>query len=326
MRLTRIIVAALFLALTVSAANAYTLVMRDGRRVEIPNEFTVTNSTLTYEAGTGFQITIQLSTVDIAATERANGEPSGSLLQKGSAPAPVPQTRQRRQSANRSITNKDLEGYRQARIQSEIAYEKRRKELGLPTAEQQRIESAAIVDRTHQQLLGMKAEDKDAEEYWRGRASNLRSEMASVDAQIGYVRGRLAELPENNSYGGFSTVMPYGGVFPQYGTFPFQNTWRSYPYGITTITKTGPHAFYGRVYPRANPFAFSLARGINRYNSWPYGSVLAQPYQSYDASWERAELIGKLNDLEMQRAGLRSRWRDLEEEARRAGAYPGWLR
>ena len=319
MRLTRIIVAALFLALTVSVANAYTLVMRDGRRVEIPNEFTVTNSTLTYEAGTGFQITIQLSTVDIAATERANGEPSGSLLQKGSAPAPVPQTRQRRQSANRSITNKDLEGYRQARIQSEIAYEKRRKELGLPTAEQQRLESAAIVDRTHQQLLGMQAQEKNSEEYWRSRASELRSEMASVDAQIGYVRGRLAELPENNSYGGFSTVMPYGGVFPQYGTFPFQNT-----YGITTITKTGPHAFYGRIYPRANPFGgFTRARG---YNYWPYGNVLMQPYQSYDSSWERAELVGKLNDLEMRRAGLKSRWRDLEEEARRAGAYPGWLR
>jgi hypothetical protein len=324
MKLTRIIVAALFLVLMVSVANAYTLVMRDGRRIEIPNEFTVTNSTLTYEAATGFQITVQLSTVDIAATERANGEPSGSLMQKGVAPAPVPQTRQRRQSANRSITNKDLEGFRQARIQSEIAYEKRRKELGLPSAEAQRLESAAIVDRTHQQLLGMQTQQKDAEQYWRGRASDLRSAMASVDAQIAYARGRLAELQENNSYSGFSTVMPYGSVFPQYGTFPFQNTWTPNPYGITTITKTGPHAFYGRLYTRPSPLGgFTRARG---YNYWPSGNVLLQPFQSYDSSWERAELVGKLNDLEMQRAGLKSRWRDLEEEARRAGAYPGWLR
>jgi hypothetical protein len=288
--------------------------MRDGRRIEIPDVFTVTNSTLTYEAARGFQITIQLSTVDIAATERANGEPRGSLMQKASAPEIVPQSRQRRSSASRSITNQDLEGYRQARIQSEIAYEKRRKELGLPTAQQQRLESAAIVDRTHQQLLEMQAKQQNTEEYWRGRASDLRTEMASVDAQIGYARGRLAELPENGSFNGLSTVMPYGGLYPQYG-------------GVSVITRTGPLSYYGRIYPGQNPYGRrQRARGWNPYNTWPYGNVLALPNQSYDTSWERTELIGKLNDLEMQRAGLRSRWRDLEEEARRAGAYPGWLR
>jgi len=317
MRLLKVVVATLLLILTVSVVNAYTLVMRDGRRIEIPDQFTVTNSTLTYEAARGFQITIQLSTVDIAATERINGEPSGSLMKKGSEPEVVPQSRQRRSSASRSITNQDLEGYRRARIQSEIAYEKRRKELGLPTAEQQRIESAAIVDRTHQQLLGMQEKQQNTEEYWRSRASELRSEVASVDAQIGYARGRLAELPENTSYGGLATAVPYGGLYPLQGR---------YGYGVSTITRTGPHSFYGRVYPEVTPYGvFPRARGWNRYNAWP-GSVLALPNQSYDASWERTELIGKLNDLEMQRAGLASRWRDLEDEARRAGAYPGWLR
>ena len=56
--------AGLFLALSVSAVNAYTVVMLDGRRVEIPNAFTVTNSTLTYAVSNGFQITIQLNAVD----------------------------------------------------------------------------------------------------------------------------------------------------------------------------------------------------------------------------------------------------------------------
>ena len=79
-----------FLALTVSAVNAYTVVMRDGRRVEIPNEFTVTNSTLTYEVSNGFQVTIQLNTVDIAATERANGQQTGSLMQKAAEPVVDP--------------------------------------------------------------------------------------------------------------------------------------------------------------------------------------------------------------------------------------------
>src|SRR5829696_4110897 len=85
MGLSRLFFVAAFLVLTVSVANAYTVVMRDGRRVEIPNEFTVTNSTLTYEVGPGIQITIQVATVDVAATEQANGQPRGSFLLKASA-------------------------------------------------------------------------------------------------------------------------------------------------------------------------------------------------------------------------------------------------
>src|SRR5262249_46289197 len=60
MGVSRVLFAALFLSLTVTVVNAYTVVMRDGRRVEIPNEFTVTNSTLTYDIGNDMQVTIQL--------------------------------------------------------------------------------------------------------------------------------------------------------------------------------------------------------------------------------------------------------------------------
>src|SRR6476659_5749190 len=114
MGVSRTLFAVLFLCLSISAVNAYTVVMRDGRRVEIPNEFTVTNSTLTYDVGNDMQITIQLNAVDIAATERTNGQPTGSLLRQAAAPAvrTTPQTKPR---AARSITNQDLEVYRQAR-------------------------------------------------------------------------------------------------------------------------------------------------------------------------------------------------------------------
>src|SRR5215213_6301561 len=166
MGVSRILFAALFLSLTVSVVNAYTVVMRDGRRVEIPDEFTVTNSTLTYPVSNGFQITIQLNAVDVAATERANGQAAGSLLQKAAAPqaAPAPQTRPR---AGRSITNKDLEVYRKARVENELAYEKERQELGLPSAEERRREIAAIEDRTLEQVRSMRAQE---ESYWRSRA------------------------------------------------------------------------------------------------------------------------------------------------------------
>jgi hypothetical protein len=53
--------------------------------------------------------------------------------------------------------------------------------------------------------------------------------------------------------------------------------------------------------------------------------VLILPGQE-DHSLERATLTNQLNELMMQRAALGVRWKELEEEARRAGAYPGWLR
>ncbi len=184
-----------FLALTVSAVNAYTVVMRDGRRVEIPNEFTVTNSTLTYAVSNGFQVTIQLNTVDVAATERANGQATGSLLKKATAAPNVgPATPQKR--AGRSITNQDLEVYRKARVENE----QQRQDLGLPSAEDRRREVADIQDRTLEQVRQMREQE---EAYWRIRAEALRAEAAANEAQFGS-RQRPDDFWFSSSFGGFS--------------------------------------------------------------------------------------------------------------------------
>src|SRR5215470_6496180 len=140
----RVLVVALALAFGAVSANAYTIVMRDGRRVEIPDEFTVSGSMLTYETSPGIQVTIQLRTINIDATERANGAPRGSFFTRSSKPAQVNAAPQEQATARRSITNADLEGYRRARLASERAYEKRRRELNLPSVEVQRQEVAAV--------------------------------------------------------------------------------------------------------------------------------------------------------------------------------------
>ena len=207
---SKVLFAALFLFLTVSAANAYTVVMRDGRRVEIPNDFAVTNSTLTYDVGNGIQITMQLNTVDIAATERANGQAQGSFLMKATAPkapvAPVPQT-----GAQRSITNTDLEKFRRARVESE----KERNELGLPSLEQRRSETAAIEDRTVEQVRNMRAQE---EAYWRARADALRAATPANEAQS------RQDIPWSFSSGGFGSFDGFGfggagGPFNRFGRF-----------------------------------------------------------------------------------------------------------
>jgi hypothetical protein len=205
MGVSRILFAVVFLALTVSAVNAYTLIMRDGRRVEIPNEFTVTNSTLTYDVGSGIQVTMQLNTVDIAATERANGEVRGAFLNKANAPKvqSTPQTRPT--SARRSITNADLEKYRQARVENEKLYEERRQELGLPSMEDRQREVAEIQERTLEQVRSMRAQE---EAYWRSRADAMRAEMAASEAQLGF-RQQPAEIPW--SYSSFGGGFPFDG-------------------------------------------------------------------------------------------------------------------
>ena len=83
--------AILLLALSI-AASAYTIVLRDGRRIEVTPEFTLTKSTLTYEIAPGISRTVQLILVDVAATERANNQAPGSFAkqaeQKLTTPSP----------------------------------------------------------------------------------------------------------------------------------------------------------------------------------------------------------------------------------------------
>jgi hypothetical protein len=316
---SRVPAVVLFLLLGAASANAYTLVMRDGRRVEIPDAFTVTSSTLTYEVSSGIQITIQLSGVNIPATERANGEAPGSFRAKSERPAaPAPGTVQgpatgrprqaTRAAASRSITNADLEGYRRTRVASEQAYEKRRQQLGLPSREAGQRELAAVTDRTVEQLRNKRNQQQDEEGYWRGRASSLRTEIATNEAQIEFVSRRLEELPVGYSLGVYDTG-PFGGL--------------GYPQGYPTVNGPfgSPFPVWGNQYPYPN------RRYRNRrYDPYRQRNVLVLPNQNYDYSEERLTLRNQLNELLMQRTALNIRWREFEEEARRAGAYPGWLR
>ena len=197
----KLFLSVLLVIVTTTVVNAYTVVMRDGRRVEIPNEFSVTDSTLTYGMGSGIQITIQLSTVDVVATERANGEAPGAFNKKVNTPkarvAPAPQTRR---TAVRSITNNDLEKYRRTRVASEKEYETTRRELGLPSMEERRLEAAAIQERTLEQVRTMRAQE---EALWRSRADAFRAELMANEAQFGSLRQRQDLIPSFDSFPGF---------------------------------------------------------------------------------------------------------------------------
>ena len=271
---SKVLFAALFLFLIVSVANAYTIVMRDGRRVEIPNQFTVTNSTLTYDVGNGIQVTMQLNTIDIAATERTNGEAQGSFLRKASAPkAPIQLAAQtRRDSAERSITNQDLEKYRRSRVESENEYESRRQELGLPSLEERRREVAEIDERMAEQVRKMRAQE---EAYWRSRADAFRAEAAAREAQMGTVRQQQLETPWSWSFGGFPTFGPFDNVgfgvtagrfgrFRRFAPSPFDGFLATPITAFPRFPLSGRRLVFGSPRIRNNPRPMHMRPGRHR--------------------------------------------------------------
>jgi hypothetical protein len=341
--LNRMAASGVLVVLFVCTASAYTIVMRGGKRIEIPAKFQVTATTLTYEAGPEIQITLQLAAIDIPATEKANNETAGSLLRRiGELRAdlstqPQPPT----SSARRTITNRDLESSMIRRRQSELAYEKRRQELGLPSVTESRrraeIESAQI----QSELGAARSVELESEGYWRARASALRTEMATVDAEINYLRLRLEDSPFPLASGFTSiSVLPFitpgisfgnagfGGRFPRTGgQRPFP-VYSAPQFGTRLSARVGFSGGNTRAQEwRNNGGGFRHLQSFGGVGfPFPIVSSVGGFGSGYDYSYERSALITHFNELSAARAGLNARWRELEDEARRAGAPPGWLR
>lgn len=321
-------VTAITLALVLPlAAEAYTIVMRSGRLVEIPNDFTISNGTLSYEAAQSLNVTLQLANIDIAATERANGEAAGSLLRRAGAQGQtqakeenvVPLSDDRRQAA-RTLTNRDFEKFRRAREASEQDYERRRRELNLPPLYELRRRTAEETERLRARGGESERDEQQTENYWRNRATALRTEIDALDAEIAYLRQRFAET--NNQFFNYSAAI-------------FVN---SYPNFYPPVFNGGVQ-IYGRI-----GFGNGRARGgvvfgggniVNTYPIYPRRVILPPAYYQntfvYAApfnysSYDQTLLQVRLREREAARVNLQARWRSLEEEARRAGALPGWLR
>src|SRR6185295_10279808 len=214
------LVVGLILAVTV---NAYTVVMRGGRRVEVPSQFVLTAATLTYEVSPGVQVTLLTAAIDIAATEKANNESPGNFMKRAQSALPESPVTQMsplsRMPPRPTITNRDLESSVRRRHDSAAAYEDRRKQLGLPSVEESRRQAEAEAASIRVELQERRAAAQASESYWRERAAALRTEMAAVDAQLAYVRSRLEEHPWGNDWsGGWSNLFfSTGGV--SFGSF-----------------------------------------------------------------------------------------------------------
>jgi hypothetical protein len=318
--LTRFLFVTLILVALANVAGAYTIVFRSGQRIEVPATFEVGAVTVTYELAPGINKTLQLALIDIAATERVNHEAPGGFFKHSPEPAII-SDEPPIQRASRTLTNRDLEPIRQRRIESEKAYEKRRGELGLPTLEESRRQRALEEESTLALARQRAADNARNEAYWRDRASALRSEFDSVDAQIAYLRSRPVE--NQGPIYGYPNVYGYpNNGYPNVYGYPNNGYPNVYGY---------PNNGYpnGQQYP--SPYERRRARNQGTTNGRrpDFGVQViipnSPPYQPPYVYGNSSNQDDKLDNLMMRRADLESRWRTLEDDARRAKVPQVWL-
>jgi hypothetical protein len=316
--LARLALVLILLAVLANAAGAYTLVFRDGHQIKVSSVFALTSTTLTYEAAPGINRTLQLILIDVPATERANSEAPGSFFKHATAdvasasPPVAPR-------AARTLTNRDLETIRQRRIKSEKEYDQRRIELGLPSIEESHRRQALEEESTLALARERAAGEANNEAYWRSRASALRNEIVTVDAEIDYLRGRLGAVNQfplttrsfvtgaivgGPRFGGrFSMGQPGAGSMGAAPAVPLSNM------GSVALRPSQQGLGFG--FPRA---AFGSAFGF------PF-----LPFGYGENFYDGADLGVRLNSLLARRAGLEALWRELENDARIARVPQMWL-
>jgi hypothetical protein len=261
----------LFLLLPV-AAGAYTLVLRSGRHVTIPDDFRLTPTAVTYEAAPGFTVTVWLSNVDFAATEKANAEPAGSfagrIKRETEAAAAAPATgavQTGRRAGPRVVTNRELEPSRLRREAQEEEYERTRRERGMPSREELRERFAEQERRLRERARQLEAERAEAElESLRSEVVNVRRQLNQLSIQLSRPAAGYA-LPDYYPYlysppSQVITVLPFrhhsrfgrGG----FGPHPHARRWpHNPPPGYPSPTHVSPSRNAG-----AMPSAMSAPR------------------------------------------------------------------
>lgn len=239
------------------------------------------------------------------------------------------------QTARKTVTNDDLEKYRQKRVQAEADYRANYKKLGMPSPEE--LEQRAAESRAwhEQNSRNYAAQTQVNQDYFQEEARRLKSEIVNVQAQINYLRAEISKLPNQNSLVVSPDQVMAIGVLPygHYGRFPgginrtntvnlnAPNTQAARnaaaampnPYAGTALQNmpgTGVKAVIGA----ANP----IIRGRRFGRPFFYGGF-PFPYAVSSTSGSRDELISNLRFLEQTKAGLLAQLEMLSEEARKAG-------
>ena len=252
----------------------------------------------------------------------------------------------------RTVTNRDLEKFRQKRVEAEREYRENYEKLGFPSPEELERERDQSRNAAEESLLRQREERLETESDFRARARTLSTEIASIEAQINYVNSLFPanQLPTDYFTGG---IAPFG-----YNRNGRSNSiWRGDATGRVLLGGGGvrfgggiltpnPRSGFGN-FPRPAPLGNNYRRnrgfgnraGIgvsigggnvnlrgrlgnnfrrgHRRDKQFFGYYAPVVVDRYD--YTQDELIIELRSLLQVRAGLYAEWQLLHEEAQRAG-------
>jgi hypothetical protein len=314
----RILFIVFVLILLPVVAQAYTLVLKDGRRIEVRNQYRIVNELAVFTLPEGNRLSISLEKINVSETELANGDEPGMFVKNATSPpkvsdksAPTDAAKTDEESpivasskpGAKKLTNKDFERYRVRR--EEMAQDVARRnaakvgkqepveastESGGKTASNQ-SNPVSENDKEADILAKRRELEKSKEEYWRGRAKALLTQMRVQEEQIVVLQAQLEEnrrtaLNNNQSVSVYSS--------PNY-----------YPY---------PPVRIGGV---------PIWMGGGRTTGGGSSTVVINQNPGQQRTMTLQE---RLTDLQLQYQETLIRYDELLEEGRRAGALPGWLR
>lgn len=248
-------------------------------------------------------------------------------------------------SQTKTITNADLEKYRQKRLAAERDYRENYYQRGFPSPEElerQNEESGRDLIEYSKQLRSERVENDNS---YQAEADGLRSQIASVEAQINYLRGELNRDPNLGRIflgSGFSSgsVFQTGSVANRRVLPNIVQSQRVLPniVGGTNVGNFGTTA-NGRIFNGGSGVIFRGSLGNtnggafirggvrggqgfrrrNFYGGGFYGgNVVALPYFN-SGSYQREEIVSNLRSLEQTRAGLLAQFQTLLAQANREG-------
>jgi hypothetical protein len=207
-----------------------------------------------------------------------------------------------------------LEKFRQERLKAEEDYRRNYAKLGMPSpAELEKINEQKRRD-IEQTSARLQQERLQSQNNFLSRARELRSQIASVEAQIRYLRSQRGASSNRTVYFSSFGYLPfyYPKLKPNYPPQP------ALPPNLQKVQD------YASRFPSpTDVFNQSLVRP--QYFSGPffsrkfYRGGYVVPVVIGGGNYFQNETDSQIVYLEQVRAGLLAQWRLLEDEARRAG-------
>lgn len=264
----------------------------------------------------------------------------------------------------KTLTNRELETYKQKREASEAADDQRRRAQGLPSRVEEQKRRAQDDERLTAFANRQAAQRNLNREFFQTQAAALKREAASVTAQIAYWQTQLDNVSRNNRI----SVLPVSGFInlapniyqpnvvrrpdlqnpspqnPVYGSSVAINNSSSASglalSGSLRVNRGGTRASIGfgayrgnrressRYYDSSNYYGSSNYYP-NVYPSLSYpGTILVAPngFNNFADNGDAYVIRERLRELYALRAAINARWDLLQSDATRAGIEAGDLR